>query len=119
MSFEQVSGTYEYLGAVKSYRRDGRSLIFDCGGGAQLMVTALNAGLIRVRVARDGQFAPRRSWAIARPDSDYAVDSLFFAVMEPKDAIELTTELLTVRVERNPCRVSFVDKQGQFLAEDD
>jgi len=118
MSFEQVSNTYEYLGAVKSYHRDGRSLIFDCGG-AQLSVTALNAGLVRVRVARDGQFAPRRSWSIARPDSDYAADSLFFAVMEPKDAIELTTELLTVRIERNPCRVSFVDKQGQFLAEDD
>lgn len=113
-----VYDSYQFLGSVQQYRREGRSLIFECGG-ASLSVTALTAGLIRVRLAPNGKFAERRPWAVNKPDSAYSGDSLFFAVMEPKDAIELQTELLTVRIQRNPCRVSFIDKQGQVLSEDD
>lgn len=110
---------FQFLGDVQKFWRDGRNVIFDCGGPL-LSVTPLTAGMVRVRLAPNGKFEPRHSWdeAITRPDSEYTKESLFFAIMEPKDAVEITTELLTIRVHRNPCRVSFVDKQGRVLAED-
>src|SRR5437879_11318668 len=58
------------LEALRSYTREGRSLILDYGG-PRVAITVLTDRMIRVRLAPDGTFAARRSWAVARADDEF------------------------------------------------
>jgi alpha-glucosidase len=104
------------LGAVQSIiARDDRSLTLDCGGPL-LQVTILTPRLVRVRIATSGTFAPRRSWAVAAPDEGFAPLAVQFN--EDDEALSLSTDLLTVRVERSSALLSFVDAQGTAFCAD-
>src|SRR5437588_12032547 len=58
------------LQTLRSYTREGRALILDYGG-PRVAITVLTDSLIRVRLAPDGTFAARRSWAVARADDEF------------------------------------------------
>jgi alpha-glucosidase len=104
-------------GAVQGYRRAGRSLILECGG-PQVAITVLTPRIIRVRLATEGAFLPRRSWAAVRSDEDFAETP--FEVEETGQQIHLRTEVVTVRIERDSCRVAFAHGTGEtFCADED
>jgi alpha-glucosidase len=105
------------LGAVASVRREGRSLVLDCGG-PQLQVTVLTPHLVRVRLAPDGIFAPRRSWAVAQADDDFTAAP--FEVREQASSLEFDTDAMLVRIDKADCRISFADPRGlEFCADAD
>src|SRR5256886_8616964 len=104
------------LGALRSYTRQGRSLILDYGG-PRVAITALTDRMIRVRLAPDGTFAARRSWAVTRADDEFPEAS--FAIEESGQALVLRTGSLTVQIERDRGSLSFADAQGQPFCADD
>jgi len=97
------------LGEVTSYTHDARSLVLDCGG-PRIQVSVLTPQLVRVRLAPDGVFAPRRSWAVARADGEFAAAA--FELHEDAGALVADTGALLVRIDKTCCRISFADPRG-------
>ena len=107
----------QVLGEITTYTHDSRSLTIDCGG-PRIQMTVLTPQLVRVRLAPDGAFAPRRSWAVARADEEFAAAP--FAVREDAGALVLDTGALLVRIDKAHCRITFVDPHGvEFCADAD
>ena len=104
------------LGALRSYTREGQTLILDYGG-PRVAITVLTDRLIRVRLAPEGTFAARRSWAVARADDEFPEAS--FEIEESGQALVLRTASLTVRIKRERGNLSFTDAQGQPFCADE
>ncbi|MBC7973301.1 MAG: DUF4968 domain-containing protein [Verrucomicrobia bacterium] len=103
------------LGAVTSIERDDRGVYCRCGD-AVLSIAVLTPSLIRVRLAPTGKLLPRRSWAVAKDDSEYS--PVLMGVQETDEAIEINTDKVLIRIERNPCRIMCMDQAGRRFAED-
>ncbi|GIV96760.1 MAG: alpha-glucosidase [Herpetosiphonaceae bacterium] len=103
------------LGAVRSWRREGRSLILECGGPS-VAITILSPQIVRVRLAPEGTFAPRRSWAVTPPDETFPETP--FEVREIDGELVVETGRFSVYIQRDPCRISFADHQGQRFCAD-
>src|SRR5260370_41983632 len=96
------------LGALRSSTREGRTLILDYGG-SRVAITVLTDRMIRVRLAPDGAFAARRSWAVARAGD--AFPEATFEIEESGHALVLRTASLTGRGGREGGSPSFLDAQ--------
>lgn len=110
-----TGASWSTIGAVEGIQRHQQGVDFDCGG-SRLAISILAANLIRVRLAPKGKFMPRRSWAVTPDDAEWSV--VPFEVKETDVAVEILTEQLRVRVQRNECRVECFDKAGQAIAHD-
>jgi alpha-glucosidase len=110
------AASFIWLGDVSAVERLNRGMALS-SGRARVEVTALAPGIVRVRVAPDGEPLPRRSWAVDRPVAEWPAFPL--TVSESDTAVELDTGALRVRVTRRPLRVSFVDAAGEVFAADD
>src|ERR1700693_2413753 len=84
------------LGALRSYTREGCALILDYSGPL-VAITVLTDRIIRVRLAPDGMFAARRSWAVARADNEFPEAS--FEIEESGQALVLRSASLGGRIE--------------------
>ncbi len=107
--------TWTTLGAVQALERTERGISCDCGG-PRLVIAVLTPTMIRVRLAPSGDLLPRRSWAVTRDDQEWPI--VPFDLREQADAIEIETEQIRVRVQRDPCRVICLDKAGRAFAQD-
>jgi alpha-glucosidase len=96
-------------GLLRRSWRQGQTLFADYSGPL-LAVTVLAGDLLRIRLTRSGSFAARRSWAVTRPDEDFAPAA--FTVDQLADASVLATEQLTVRLAREGGRVSICERDG-------
>jgi len=104
-------------GEITTFIHDGRSLTIECGR-PRIQLTVLTPQLVRVRLAPDGAFAPRRSWAVARADEEFA--AVPFEVREDADALQLNTGTLLARIDKAHCHITFVDPHGvEFCADAD
>jgi len=104
------------LGDLRSYTREGRTLVLDYGGPS-VAITVLTDGMVRVRLAPDGTFAARRFWAVVRADDEFPEVS--FEIEESGQTLLLRTVALTVRIERERGSISFADAQGQPFCADE
>src|SRR6266487_6720457 len=104
------------LGSLRSSIREGRSLIIDYGG-PRVAITVLTDRIIRVRLAPEGSFAARRSWAVARADEEFGEAA--FEIEESDRELLLRTASLTVRIDPGSGRLSFADMQGQGFCADE
>lgn len=103
------------IGNVRSLQANERGILLDCGEPSlSLHVVAPNS--IRVRLAPTGSFLPRRSWAVTLDDSEWPV--VPFKLQETDDAIELVTDQIRIRIDRNPCRITCFDAEGRPFAQD-
>ena len=110
-----MSETFTTLGALRSFTSTGRTLMLDYGGPL-VAITMLTERMVRVRLAPEGKFAARRSWAVALPDEAFSETS--FEIEDSEQAIIVRTSALAVRIERERGNISFADMQGQrFCAE--
>ena|SRR5256885_7340271 len=82
-------------GRLRGYRLDGARLLADYGGPV-LAVTFVAAGTVRIRLAPEGTFAPRRSWSPVPPEDEGRPPAA--RVTEDGGAVEFASDLLTVRV---------------------
>ncbi len=104
------------LGDLRSYTYEGRTLILDYGGPC-VAITVLTDRMMRVRLAPDGAFAARHSWAVVRADDEFPEAA--FEIEESAPALVLRTHSLTVRIERARGNISFADAQGQSFCADE
>ncbi|MCG8408549.1 MAG: DUF4968 domain-containing protein [Phycisphaerales bacterium] len=105
---------WQSLGPVTGYSLEKHGLIVE-SGDAKVLISPERHGTIRVRLAPSGQFGRDHSWALVSDGSD----SQTWRVEEDDDAICLVTENLRVHIQREPCRLSFHDSEGEYLAGDD
>lgn len=106
---------WSILGAVQGIQRDERGVKFECGDSC-LAISVLAPNLIRVRLAPNGKFIPRRSWAVTLHDSEWAIAP--FEVQETDATVEIATEQIRVSVQRQECRIACFDKAGRPFAQD-
>lgn len=111
-----MSESFTTLGAVRAYAQEGRALLLDCGG-PRVVITVLTERIVRVRLAPAGACAPRRSWAVACADEDFPPAS--FDLEATPAALTLRTSALTLRIERETCRIACADAQGRPFCADE
>lgn len=111
------------LPAIQSWERQAQSLFLHCGD-SQVVVTILTPSLIRVRLVRNGQDVARRSWAVTVPDEQFA--PVAYDVVETPQALQVypqspdqQTSNFSIHIQRNPCRISFVDQDGHVFCADE
>lgn len=98
-----------------SFDPDRAALTVDFGG-PRLAVTALTPHIIRVRFAADGSFAPRRPWAVTRPEKDFPPAAARLA--ESEQALALDAGAFSAVIDRESGRVSFRDPRGWIFCAD-
>lgn len=103
------------LGAVREYRFQGSELWVDCGD-PHMRVTFLKPELVRVRIVPGGDFSPRRSWDVARPDSDFGVVPL--ELQQTQHALFLHSSAFTVRVDKDTAWVEMLTPDGKSFFTD-
>ncbi|MBW4420542.1 MAG: glycoside hydrolase family 31 protein [Myxacorys californica WJT36-NPBG1] len=103
------------LESVQTIAIEGQDIHLDCGT-PQVKLSILAANLIRVRLAPKGEFLPRRSWAVTKPDEDW--EAVSFQTEEEEGVLSIRTEQLQIKIERNPCRIQCFDSKGQPFARD-
>ncbi|MEV1290284.1 TIM-barrel domain-containing protein [Micromonospora sp. NPDC049679] len=106
----------ERPGDLRGYRKLGSSVLVDYGGPT-LSITLVHPGIARIRLAPTGAFAARRSWSPVPPDEE--LDPPHVTVQSEDGAVEISSDLLTVRAEPAGARVSVVERpSGRVLMQD-
>ena len=105
--------TYRSLGDITSVDYHDQSLIITCGQ-ATVRIDVLAPDLMRIRLAPDGHFGDGFSYAIEKTEWP----AIEVAFEESADALLLRTASMTCRVQRSPCRLTFLDANGRLLASD-
>lgn len=83
---------------------------------ARVALTSVGEGILRVRVAPSGSFAPRRSWAVTGADG--ALDGPPLAVSERDGAIAAAAGALAVELGRDGAAARFnFEGRGAFAAD--
>jgi alpha-glucosidase len=77
--------------------RHGRSVVVELPG-TSASVTPLTDGVIHFRSAPSRRWAPRRSWAVTRPDEEYP--EVDFAVISADDGISIVADRLITTVDQ-------------------
>ena len=111
-----MTTSFNSLGALHSFIREERSLLLDYGG-PRVAITVLTDRIIRVRLAPEGVFVARRSWAVARADDEFA--EVAFEIEESDRELLLRTATITMRIDRDRGSLSFADVQGQPFCADE
>jgi alpha-glucosidase len=83
---------------------------------AQLRLSVLAPNLIRVRFSPTGQFLPRRSWSVARADSEWSTPA--YDLQETPEQLTFSTERMRVEVDKETGRIACFDRQNQPFAQD-
>lgn len=82
---------------------------------ATVRATALTPHVIRIRATRARALPTDRSWAVV-PEAARAQAKV--RVRSGPDAVELGTGAVRVRIDKDPFRVSFLDRAGQVISAD-
>ena len=103
------------LGSVISHRQEGQAITLLCQN-AWLQIAILAPDLLRVRLSRSATFLPQRSYAVAKPEHEWQPTP--WTLKNTTDTIDIATERLTCRIAKRPCRLDFLDADGQPIHTD-
>lgn len=106
---------WTFIGDLVSCSRDGRQVTLQCVNAA-MQLTVLAPDLVRIRLSPTGEFPAPFSYAVARKDDDWPAAR--FTLEERPDCFLLRTGKLLVRITRHPCRLTFLDPNGQEIQAD-
>jgi len=81
---------------------------------ATVRIEALAPDLFRVRMTKDATFAPPFSYAVDR----YEWPAPEVRVEESDQALDIHTSAVTCRVQKRPCRLTFLDMEGHVISAD-
>src|SRR5690242_1409980 len=112
----KMSISFNSLGALRSFSREGRTVMLDYGGPG-VAITVLTDRLVRVRLAPEGAFEVRRSWAVARVDEEFS--EVTYELEDSDRELTLKTSALSVKIDRESGGLAFVDVQGQRFCADE
>ncbi|WP_017318268.1 glycoside hydrolase family 31 protein [Mastigocladopsis repens] len=103
------------IGTVQAVHWNQHNINLECGE-SRLSISVLAPNLIRVRMSPNGEFMPRRPWAVTLDDTEWTV--IPFQVRETDATVEIETEQIRVCVQRENCRMTCFDKAGRPFAQD-
>lgn len=110
-----MSNQWQPLVPMTSYKTRLNGVLFSFGK-SQLELNVLQPDLLRARYAFDGTFAARRSWAVAKDDSEYP--QVAFSVQEDGNSVTVATDTLSARVRRADGGIEFYDVRGNLILQD-
>ncbi|GAB1538846.1 glycoside hydrolase family 31 protein [Scytonema sp. NUACC21] len=103
------------IGTVQTVQNSDREIHLKCGG-TRVNISILASNLIRVRMSPNGEFMPRRPWAVTQDDTEWEVTP--FQVRETDTTVEIETEQIRVSIHRQNCHITCFDKAGRPFAQD-
>jgi alpha-glucosidase len=103
-----------FLGDVTGHRHDERGLTIECGSAA-VRVVVRSDGVVQVRLGVDGKFGRDHSWAVVSSDAPAASCQL----REDEHSLELVGPTVNIRIQKRPCRISFVKPDGNSVCSDE
>ncbi len=103
------------IGAVVDWQRSDRGIICNCGN-ALLAINVLAPNLFRIRVTTTEEFSPRRSWAVAIDDQEWAV--VDFDLQTSAELLTIKTTQMRFQIQLHPCRIDAFDLSGRVFAKD-
>jgi alpha-glucosidase len=83
-------------------------------GTAKVRVTAFRDGIVRVRVAPQGQFPKDSSWAVIETPEPPSI-----RIDEDKNDVHLSAGSVNVSIHKSPLLISFADAQGHVILADE
>lgn len=102
----------EKIGAVTSFTRSEKAVLFNCLDQSQVQVTILAPDLVRVRASFTKPLPTRdHSWAIAK--TDWTAPR--WTLSEKPDHILITTDEIEVVVRRSPLLIEFRDAKTHSI----
>jgi alpha-glucosidase len=108
-----LSQGWHHLGSADHLTRLSNGVELSAGR-ARVRVTAFREGVIRVRLAPDGNFPDDSSWAVvdtSAPPPVWLVDS-------PRE-VRVTAGRVVVRIRKQPLLIDFLDAAGKILLADE
>lgn len=107
----------ERPGELRSHRQQDGTLLLDYGGPV-VAISIPHEGIARIRLAATGTFKNRQSWSPLSPEPDLDPPPVEVHV-DGGGAVELSSELLTVRAEPSGARVCVTERStGRALLRD-
>jgi alpha-glucosidase len=104
---------WQHVGAVRLVEKiqDGLELT---AGRAKVRITAFRDGVIRVRVAPQGNFPKDSSWAVAEAPEPPSVK-----IEDSKTEVRMSAGSLRVTIQKSALLVTFADANGRVLLADE
>ena len=106
-------GEWTYVGDMIDYHVDGNVVEFVCTN-ATVTVQVCADDIFRIRMSPSGRFKGNEPWVVIQ----YDWPACAFTVAERADSIDVSTDRITVRVQRAPLRLSMYDRVGKLINED-
>lgn len=96
----------EKIGAITSFTKSDKSILFNCKDNSQVQLTIIAPDLVRIRAAFGNPIPTKdHSWAIAK--TDWVVPR--WSLSETSEAILIVTDELEISVRRSPLLIEFRD----------
>ncbi len=108
-----VAQGWRHLGAVQHVEKLPNGVELSAGN-AKIRVTAFREGIVRVRVAPQGNFPNDSSWAVIETPEPPSVK-----IDEDKDAVHLSAGSVNISIHKSPLLISFADAQGRIILADE
>ncbi|HET6630663.1 MAG TPA: TIM-barrel domain-containing protein [Woeseiaceae bacterium] len=106
---------YTFIGDLLSWQPTASGIAARCAPGVGLRLTFLAPDLLRVTLARPEAREPLLEYPIARREWP----ALDVSVREEGERLVLDAGELRVALDRAPCRLTMIGRDGRVLAEDD
>jgi alpha-glucosidase len=109
----QTAAGWHHIGSVQHVEKlsDGVEL---SDGTAKVRITAIRDGIVRVRIAPDGNFPKDTSWAVIQSPEPLSVQ-----IDETSSEVHLATGSVRVIVQKSPLLITFADASGRTLLADE
>ncbi|MBD2448251.1 glycoside hydrolase family 31 protein [Nostoc sp. FACHB-152] len=103
------------VGAIQSVNKNERTIEFETEH-SRLTISILAENLIRVRFSPNGEFMPRRPWAVTVDDAEWK--PVVFEMQETDTNVEITTNEIRICIQKQNCHLSCFDKANRPFAQD-
>jgi alpha-glucosidase len=100
------------IGAVNEFTLSDSNFTFQCEHG-QVMIQFYREDIVRVTMNQMGNVSTKSTVAVIQEATQVNVN-----VEDLEDTIELKSNLLTIKINKFPCRVSFYDIDGNAIVEE-
>ncbi len=106
---------YAFIGNLLQYKQEGSKMFLYCEKEHSVEIQFLLDGMFRVVVHRPDFSEPLLEYAIAKKDWQ----SVSLQIQDQEKHLVVSTKTLSLWIQKSPCRLKVVDKEGFVLQEDD
>ncbi|MGH7549782.1 MAG: hypothetical protein ACREK3_03405, partial [Gemmatimonadota bacterium] len=114
-SYVGPAGAYIFLGDLVGVEATERGVLLRCEPEAGLQISFLDPGTVRVTLDRPD----REEVPLEAPLVELDPQPIDIEIVEEPDRILLRSAELDVAVDRSPCGITFLDREGNVLSQDE